>query len=97
MVSDDVVRNSVTSSMSSNLTSNYATGVRNEDTGTLLELGEPLPTLASRDIALVTVLEFELLRLGVGHRDEYEIVDQLDFLVEDLVGVVTAERLRLCI
>jgi len=83
-LSDDVVGNSVTSSMPSgrNLTSNCATeleGFGNEDTGTLFELGEPLPTLTSPNVALVTVLEFELLRLGVGHLDGLEIVDELDF------------------
>jgi len=50
-LSDDVVRNSVTSSMPSsrNLASDGATeleGFGNEDTGTLLELGKPFPTLA---------------------------------------------------
>ena len=49
-LSDDVIRNSVTSSMPSspNLASDGATeleGFGNEDTGTLLELGKPLPTL----------------------------------------------------
>jgi len=84
-----------------NLTSNCATeleGLGNENTGTLLELGKPLPTLASPDIAFVTVLEFELLRLGVGHLDGFEIMDELDLLVEDLlVGVITTEQLRLCV
>jgi len=36
------------------------------------------------------MMGFELLRLGVGHLDGFEIVDELDFLLEDLVGVVTA-------
>ena len=101
-LSDDVVGNSVTSSMPSgrNLTSDCATeleGFGNEDTGTFFEFGEPLPTLTSPDVALVTVLEFELLRFGVGHLDGLEIVDKLDFLVEDPVGVVTTEQLRLCV
>ena len=96
-LSDDVVGNSVTSSMPSsrNLTSDGATeleGLWNEDTGTLLELGKPLPTLAGPDVTLVAVLEFEFLRLRVGHLDGFKIVDELDFLVEDLlVGVATAE------
>ena len=102
-MSDNVVGNSVTSSMPSswNLTSDCATeleGLGNVDAGTLLELGEPLATLASPDVALVTVLEFEFLGFGVGHLDGFEIVDELDFLVEDLlVGVVTTEQLRLCV
>jgi len=50
-----------------------------------------LSTLAGPDVTLVAVLEFELLHLGVGHLDGFEIVDELDFLVEDLVGVVTVE------
>jgi hypothetical protein len=94
---NDVVRNSVMSSMPScrNLASDCATeleGLGNVDAGTLLELGEPLSTLAGPDVALVAVLEFELLRLGVGHLDGFKIVDELDFLVEDLlVGVITAK------
>jgi CBS domain-containing protein len=80
------------------LTSDCATeleGLGNIDAGTLLELGKPFSTLAGPDVALVTVLEFELLCLGVGHLDGFEIVDELDFLVEDLlVGVITAEQLR---
>ena len=102
-MSDNVVGNSITSSMPSswNLTSDCATeleGLGNVDAGTLLELGEPLATLASPDVALVTVLEFEFLGFGVGHLDGFEIVDELDFLVEDLlVGVVTTEQLRLCV
>jgi len=83
------------------LTGNCATeleGFGNEDTGTLFEFGEPLPTLTSPDVALVTVLEFELLRFGVGHLDGLEIMDKLHFLVEDLlVGVVTTEQLGLCV
>jgi len=78
------------------LTSDCATeleGLGNEDAGTLLELGKPLSTLAGPDIALVTMLEFELLRLGVRHLNG--IVYELNFLVEDVVGVVTAEQLRL--
>jgi len=77
-LSNDVFRNSVTSSVPSsrNLTSNCATeleGFGNEDAGALLELGRPLPTLAGPDVALVTVLEFELLRLGVRHLDRFEM------------------------
>ena len=102
-MSDNVVGNSITSSVPSswNLTSDCATeleGLGNVDAGTLLELGEPLTTLASPDVALVTVLEFEFLGFGVGHLDGFEIVNELDFLVEDLlVGVVTTEQLRLCV
>jgi len=86
---------------SQNLPSYYSTeleGLGNEDAGTLLELGEPLPTLTGPDITLVTVLEFGLLHLRVGHLDGFEIMDELDFLVEDLlVGVITTEQLRLCV
>jgi len=33
---------------------------------------------------------------GVGHLDGFEIMDELDFLVEDLVGDITMEQL-LCV
>ena len=84
---------------SRNLTSDCVTelkGLGNEHAGTLLELGEPLSTLTSPDVALVTMLEFELLCFRVGHLNGFEIMDELNFLVEDLVGVVTTEQLRLC-
>jgi hypothetical protein len=94
---NDIVGDSITSSMPSswNLASNSSAeleGLGNKDTGSLLELGEPLPTLAGPDVALVTMLELEFLCLGVGNLDGLKIMDELDFLVEDFfVGVITAE------
>jgi len=74
------------------LTSSCATEL--EGLGTLLELGEPLSTLAGPDIALVTMLEFELPCL---HLNGFKIMDELNFLVEDLVEVISTEQLRLCV
>ena len=71
--------------------------LRDVHAGTLLELGEPLPFLPGPDVALVAVLELELLRLRLSNLDRLEIVRQLDLLVEDLLlRVVAAEQLRLC-
>ena len=45
------------------------------------------------DVALVAVLVLVLRRLDLGSLEGLEIVNELDFLVEDLLGVVAAEEL----
>lgn len=71
--------------------------LRDVHAGTLLELGEPLSFLPGPDVALVAVLELELLRLRLGNLYRLEIVRQLNLLVEDLLlRVVAAEQLGLC-
>ena len=71
-------------------------GLGNVDTSALLELGEPLSTFSSPDVALVAVLKFELLSFAIGHFNGLEIMDKLNLLVEDLlVRVVATEEFRL--
>lgn len=67
--------------------------LRNHDTGTLLQLGEPLVTLASPDIAFVAMLQLEFVCFRIGNFDWLKVVEELDLLVEDLLfGIVSAEE-----
>jgi hypothetical protein len=67
-----------------------------EDTGTFLELDKPLtPGFTSPDTALVTMFVFELLHFSFSDLDGLQIVNEFDFLVENLfVRVVATEQFR---
>jgi len=99
-LSDDIVGNPVAPGVptSRDLASNSSTeleGLGNVHTGTLLELCEPLTAFGSPDVALIAVLQLELLRLRVRDLDGLEIVEKFDLLVEDLlVRVIASEELR---
>lgn len=65
----------------------------NEDSSTLLELDKPLATFASPDVTLVSVLVLVLLSLYVRNLKRFEVVNELDLLMEDLLfRVVSSEE-----
>ena len=73
-----------------------ADGLGDQDARALLELDEPLVALAGPDIALVAVLVPEFLRVRLGCFERFEIMEKLDFLVEDLLlRVIAVEELGL--
>lgn len=87
---NDIVGNAVASGVppSGDLTSDSAAErerFRNHNAGTLLQLGEPLVTLAGPDVALVSVLQLELVCFGIGNFDRFEVMEKFDLLVEDLL------------
>jgi hypothetical protein len=96
----NIVRYTISASLptSSNLSRNMTVeleGLGNENPGNLLELHEPLATLARPYVTFGTMLVLELL--GVSLRDfhglqlQLQLVDEFDFLVEYLLfGVITS-------
>lgn len=82
------------------LPSNGATELerfRDEDARALLQFEKPLSAFTCPNVTSITVLEFELLGLSLGDLNSLKIVDELDFLIEDLlVGIVATEQFRLC-
>lgn len=99
---DDVVRNTVSAGVPSGgdlSCDGTAEGeaLRHKDECTFFELEEPLSALSGPDVALVAVLELELVRLGLRDFDGLKIVDKFDFLVEDLLlRVIAAEEFGFC-
>jgi hypothetical protein len=92
---DDVVRNTVSASMPSGRDLSSDCTAEREALGyehecAFLELEEPLAALPGPDVALVAVLELELVGLRLGNFDGLKIVDKLDLLVEDLLLRVIA-------
>ena len=98
---DDIVRNAKTTSIpaSRDLAGDGAAErerLRNEDPRALLELDEPLTTFSCPDIALVSVLVLELLGVRLRRLERFEVVEELDLLVEYfLLRVITAEEFGL--
>jgi len=98
---DNIFRYAIATSLPSSwdLTSHRATKLKclgYENACAFLDFCKPLTTFTSPDITLVTVMQFELLRpLRVGYFDKLQIMDKLNFLIEDLfAGVITTEELR---
>ena len=95
-LSDDVVGDTILLGVPSgrDLTSNDSVkfdSLGNKDPSTLSELDEPLARLLSPDVTLVAVLVLVLLRLSVCGFERLQVVDELDFLVEDLLRIVATE------
>ena len=99
-LSDDIRRNAIPTSIppDGDLNRNSTTKFEilgDEDAGTFLELDKPLTSFTSPDTALVTMFVFEFLRFSFSDLDGLQIVNEFDFLVEDLfVRVVAAEQFR---
>lgn len=99
-LSNNVIRNAVSASVPAcwNLPSDRSTKLecfRYEDTGALLQLGKPLPALASPNVTFIAVLKFELLSFGLCHFNRLQIVNKLNFLIENLLAwIITTEKLR---
>jgi hypothetical protein len=69
----------------------------NHNASTLLEFDRPLATLASPDVALITMFHLELLSFGFIHFNGLQIMNKFDLLVEHfLVRVIATEQLKLC-
>ena len=64
------------------------------NTGTLLELEEPLATFTSPNVTLVSVLDLEFLSLSFRDFNWFQVMNKFNFLVEDLlVRVISTEEL----
>jgi hypothetical protein len=96
-LSDDIRRNTISTSIppSGDLSTTKFESLGDEDAGTFLELDKPLTGFTSPDIAPIAMFVFEFLRFSFSDLDGLQIVNEFDFLVEDLfVWVVAAEQLR---
>ena len=92
---NDVGRDTVSTSVPAgeDLTTNEtaaANDLRDENECTLLEFHAPLITFSGPDVTLVAVLVLVLLCLGVCGFERLQVVDELDFLVEDLLLRIVA-------
>jgi hypothetical protein len=99
-LSDDIRRNAIPTSTppSGDLNRNSTTkfeSLGDKDAGTFLELDKPLASFTSPETALVIMFVFEFLRFSFSDLDGLQIVNEFDFLDDDLfVRIVAAEQLR---
>ena len=101
-LSNNVFGNAITSSMPAgrDLTGNCSAkleGLGNKDTGTLLQLNEPLSILSSPNVAFLIVLKLEFLGFNIRDLNWFKVVNKLNLLVKYLlVRIVATEKFRFC-
>jgi hypothetical protein len=62
----------------------------NENTDAFLELDEPLAALASPDVTFFAMFVFEFRGFGFGYFNWLQIMNELDFLIEEFLARVVA-------
>ena len=101
-MSNDIRRDAITASIptSRDLPCDCTTKLEclgDQNTGTALELDEPLVSFTSPDVTFSLVFVFELGSFSCRDFDRFQIMSELYFLVEDLLfGIIPTEQLRFC-